>query len=186
VDVLFDQIPEELIALDRWVVWAYEERDGKRTKPPYQPVPGKKRHALVNVASTWGSFARAKETLLGGEFDGIGFVLGDGIFGIDFDHASPEMVEEALALGSYTEWSPSGQGVHVIGRSEIVLKGRKKGSIELYMQGRYFTVTGARLDRSPAGLRDIPADEITAFFRQHFGDAGTPGSPATKKSERDF
>ncbi|HEX3002234.1 MAG TPA: hypothetical protein VHN82_07705 [Methanoregula sp.] len=181
MDILFDNIPEELIALDRWVVWRYEERNGKRTKPPYRPLPGKNRHALVNIPSTWGSFSFAKEAFLDGGFDGIGFVLGDGIFGIDFDHASPEMIQEALALGSYTEWSPSGKGVHVIGRSELVLKGRKKGSVELYMQGRYFTVTGARLDGSPAGLRDIPAGEMTDFFQMHFTDRAPSGTRNLKK-----
>ena len=144
------------------------------TKPPYVPVPGKKRHALVNVRSTWGTFEQAKNTLESGGFDGIGFVLGEGIFGIDFDHADDAMVQEALSLGSYTEWSPSGHGVHVIGRSRFVLKGRKKGSVELYMKGRYFTVTGSLVSGSPATLREIPPGQMTDFFRRHFEDVPAP------------
>ncbi len=85
------------------------------TNPPYVPVPGKKRHALVNVHSTWGTFLQAKSVHASGDFDGIGFVLGEGIFGIDFDHATGAMRAEALSIGSYTEWSPSGHGVHAIG-----------------------------------------------------------------------
>ena len=170
MNVLYGNIPEELTRLDRWVVWQYEERNGKLTKPPYVPAPGKKRHALVNVPSTWGTFEEAKNTKESGGFDGIGFVLGQGIFGIDFDHATDEMVKEALFLGSYTEWSPSGHGVHVIGRSGLVLKGRKKGSVELYMQGRYFTVTGSVVAGSPPGIREIPPDRMMDFFRRHFED----------------
>jgi putative DNA primase/helicase len=172
--ILYENIPAELTRLDRWVVWLYEERNGKLTKPPYVPAPGKKRHALVNVSSTWGTFEQAKKAINDGGFDGIGFVLGQGIFGIDFDHATDEMVKEALSLGSYTEWSPSGHGVHVIGRSGLVLKGRKKGSVELYMQGRYFTVTGSVVPGSLPDIREIPTDRMMEFFRRHFEEEPEP------------
>ena len=174
INVQYRNIPEELTRLDRWVVWQYEKRNAKLTKPPYVAAPGKKRHALVNVPSTWGTFEQAKNTKESGGFDGIGFVLGQGIFGIDFDHATDEMVTEALSLGSYTEWSPSGQGVHVIGRSGLVLKGRKKGSVELYMQGRYFTITGSVVAGSPTDIREIPPDRMMDFFRRHFEDEPEP------------
>lgn len=174
MNVLYGNIPGQLIRLDRWVVWRYEERNGKLTKPPYDPVPGKPRHALVNVPSTWGTLAQAKDTLASGGFDGIGFVLGEGIFGIDFDHASDEMVAEAVSLGSYTEWSPSCHGVHVIGLSQPELKGRKKGSVEFYMRGRYFTVTGRIVAGSVPDLREVPADRIREFFLQYFGSGPEP------------
>jgi putative DNA primase/helicase len=176
MQVLYANIPTYLTRLDRWVVWQYEERGGKTTKPPYVPAPGKKRHALVNVPSTWGTFEQAKNVCESGGFDGIGFVLGNGIFGIDFDHATNAMVKEAVSLGSYTEWSPSGHGVHVIGLSALVLKGRKKGSVELYMQGRYFTVTGSIVPGSPPDLREIPADRMMDFFRLHFEEGTAPAN----------
>ncbi|HNX17526.1 MAG TPA: hypothetical protein PKM50_04250 [Methanoregula sp.] len=166
--IQYKNIPAELTRLARWVVWQYEERNNKPTKPPYVPAPGKKRHALVNISSTWGTFEQAKNVKESEGFDGIGFVLGDGIFGIDFDHATGDMVKEALTLGSYTEWSPSGHGVHVIGRSGLRLKGRKKGTVELYMQGRYFTVTGAIVPGSPSDIKEIPPDRMMEFFRRHF------------------
>jgi putative DNA primase/helicase len=175
MEVLYENIPAQLRRLDRWVVWQYEERNGKITKPPYVPVPGKKRHALVNVRSTWGTFEQAKSVHESGNFDGIGFVLGEGIFGIDFDHATDAMIQEALSLGSYTEWSPSGYGVHVIGLSQLVLNGRKKGPVELYMQGRYFTVTGSVVSGSPSDLREIPPDRMMDFFRRHFEDVQVSG-----------
>lgn len=175
MQVLYETIPVRLRQLDRWVVWAYEERNGKMTKPPYVPAPGKKRHALVNVRSTWGTFDQAKNAHESGDFEGIGFVLGDGIIGIDFDHATDAMIREALSLGSYTEWSPSGHGVHVIALSRLEQKGRKKGPVEIYMQGRYFTVTGRMLPGSPPEPREIPAGRMTDFFRQHFEEIASPG-----------
>ena len=173
--VLYENIPGELTRLDRWVVWQYQERNGKLTKPPYVALPGKKRHALVNVPSTWGTFEEAKNTKESGSFEGIGFVLGQGIFGIDFDHATDEMVKEALSLGSYTEWSPSGHGVHVIGRSGLVLKGRKKGPVELYMQGRYFRSPARWWPGRPPGIREIPPDRMMDFFQRHFEEEPVTG-----------
>lgn len=175
MQVLYENIPAQLTRLDRWVVWQYEERNGKMTKPPYVALPGKKRHALVNVRSTWGTFGQAKFAHESGDFDGIGFVLGEGIFGIDFDHATDAMVQEALSLGSYTEWSPSGNGVHVIGLSQLVLDGRKKGPLEISMQGRYFTVTGRLLPGSLTEPKEIPVDRITDFFQRHFEEETPAG-----------
>ncbi len=150
-------------------------------KPPYVPVPGKKRHALVNVRSTWGTFDQAKKAHEAGGYEGIGFVLGDGIIGIDFDHATEAVIQEALSLGSYTEWSPSGNDVHVIAVSLLALKGRKKGPVEMYMQGRYFTVTGRILPGSLSEPKEIPDGRMTDFFRQHFEKIASPcpGSSGT-------
>lgn len=178
MQIYYENIPAQLTRLDRWVVWQYEERNGKMTKPPYVPAPGKRRHALVNVRSTWGTFEQAKNAHESGGFDGIGFVLGDGIFGIDFDHATDAMVQEAISLGSYTEWSPSGHGVHVIGFSQLVLNGRKKGPVEIYMQGRYFTVTGRLLPGSITVPKEIPVDQLSDFFRRHFKEIPPAGRKA--------
>jgi primase-polymerase (primpol)-like protein len=65
------------------------------------------------------------------------------------------MVREALSLGTYTEWSPGGFGVHVIGLSNLSFKGRKKGNIEFYAKSRYFTVTGTIVPGSPSNVRTI-------------------------------
>ena len=56
MQVLYENIPAYLLRFDRQVAWQYEERDGKMTKPSYVPAAGKKRHALVNVRSTWGTY----------------------------------------------------------------------------------------------------------------------------------
>jgi len=166
--VQYGTIPEELTLLDRWGVWRNEMRNNTMTKPPYVARPGKMRHALVNRSSTWSTFEQAKEECETGDYEGVGFILGDGIFGIDFDKAGPDREKEALDPGTYTERSPSGRGVHVIGRSRLRLRGRKEGSVELYMQGRYFTVTGNILPGSPPDVREVPDDRLLTFFRRHF------------------
>jgi primase-polymerase (primpol)-like protein len=45
------------------------------------------------------------------------------------------------ALNSYTEFSPSGTGLHVITQATIP-QGRRKDQLEMYSTGRYFTLTG--------------------------------------------
>ena len=53
-------------------------------------------------------------------------------------------------------------------------RGRKKGPVELYMEGRYFTVTGAVVAGSPPGIREIPDPLLKQFFRQHFEEEQEP------------
>lgn len=35
---IYENIPPLLQRLNRWVMWKYEERKGKKTKPPYVPA----------------------------------------------------------------------------------------------------------------------------------------------------
>src|SRR5699024_2621495 len=48
-------------------------------------------------------------------------------------------------MGSYSEISPSGNGIHIIAKGELPKGGRRKGKIEVYDSGRFFTVTGNQL-----------------------------------------
>ena len=52
-------------------------------------------------------------------------------------------------LNSYTEISPSGQGVHIMIKGTVPPGGNKKGQVEMYSQGRYFTMTGHHLGGTP-------------------------------------
>lgn len=157
----FQNIPEELKRLPQWVVWRSVIRDGDVTKPPFCPgrpdLPAK-----VNDPSTWGTFEAALRSMEENPslVQGIGFVFTeqDEYFGIDIDDerkVPPQFLEErrnivSYILGnldSYTERSPSGNGLHVIckGRSNVPgLKGRRSKAFkfEIYCAERYFTVTG--------------------------------------------
>lgn len=139
----FDNIPKELCSLNQWVL--------HRAKRPFQPN-GKP--ASTTDRSTWASFegVLTEYDLIGG-FDGIGFAFSsdDDYCGIDFDHCvNPKTKEiEPWALKwleqfsvSYIEYSLSGTGIHVITKAKLPGNGRRKGQIEIYDQGRYFTITG--------------------------------------------
>lgn len=144
--------PSEMTEARRWVCWRYATRDGKRTKVPYNVKTG--HEASSTDPETWADFKTAQA--LSGEFDGIGFMLGDGWFGIDLDHVEGD-IEEYRSGGkdnivsefidtmqSYSEYSPSGTGIHIICKGTLPPGGRKSGDIEMYDSGRYFTITGNR------------------------------------------
>lgn len=145
----------------RWVLWALtwkanKDGTGKWDKVPRTPAG---RHASSTDPKTWSTFEAVVAAYQTGRFDGVGFVLGDGFAGIDLDEVrNPETgelfaawaVELIAAAGTYTDVSPSGTGAKLFGRG--VWKGdwHKRphpsgvGEIEVYSEGRYFTVTGHR------------------------------------------
>lgn len=148
-------IADELKREPRWCTWRSEPRDGRWTKVPYNPSDGTK--ASSTKSETWSSFQQAVHAYDTGEYDGIGFFLGDGFVGVDLDHCrDPETGEidscaqniKASLPTYYWEVSPSGTGLHGIGRGGEWLndvEGRRRGDVEIYSVGRYFTVTGHRL-----------------------------------------
>jgi len=93
-----------------------------------------------------GKFEDCVNALDGGGYDGIGFEFNNnGIVGIDLDHViaengslSDEAVGIVAMLDSYTEYSPSGKGLHIFVKGDIPVDGRKKGFIEMYKAKRYF------------------------------------------------
>ncbi|MBI2839227.1 MAG: hypothetical protein HYX75_12995 [Acidobacteria bacterium] len=168
----FEKIPSELKALLRWVCWEAGERGGKRTKIPIDP--NGEGCASVSDSATWADFDRAVE-FAREHGCGIGFMLGSGFVGMDLDHVrevetgllsarTREIIDE---IDSYTEVSPSGTGVHIIAKGILPSGGRKKGPLEMYSDGRYFTVTGAVVDdRFTVEERQA---EIEALHRRIFG-----------------
>lgn len=148
-----ENIPKELIEHDQWVAWKYEERNGKVTKPPYDPKTGKR--ASHNDPSTWGTFKDAVKALDKG-FDGIGFVFteNDPFCGIDLDDCrdstSGKIATWALKIikkfDSYTEVSPSKTGLKIFIKGRLPGGGIKTKHIEVYDKLRFFTVTGDRYD----------------------------------------
>jgi hypothetical protein len=151
---------DELRELPQWVFWGYRERDGKRTKPPYDPATGK--DAKCNDPTTWGTFAAACNAMQRYAGVGVGFMFQREYFGVDLDKCrdpetgaiapwAQDIIDE---LATYTEISPSLTGVHCIGRGKLPPGGRHHGAVEMYDSGRYFTVTGRHVEGTPATIED--------------------------------
>ena len=139
-----------LIELQFSVQWVcYRLEDQGREKPakvPYNPITGRK--ANVNNPSTWCSFEEALEKM--NQYDGLGFVFSkhDPYCGIDLDFCIeggiilPWAKEIIKYFNSYTEYSPSGTGVHIIIKAKKKSKRCRKFKIEVYDLGRFFAMTG--------------------------------------------
>ena len=115
---------EELKTLKQWVCYRLEPRPTKADpnhlgKVPYNPVTGY--GAKANDPGTWVDYETARRAAESGQYAGIGFELGNsGYCGIDIDHCVTDgQANEAAAkiarhIGSYTEYSVSGTGLHII------------------------------------------------------------------------
>lgn len=139
--------PKILLLKRNWICWKYKEVNGRKTKIPYNPLTGKK--AKSTDPRTWTTYQIVRKAI---GYDGIGYVFnGDGIFGIDIDHCIDEKTNEIKKdiqaiidmMDSYTEKSPSGKGIHIIGFYKGKnMKSQRKNDIEIYFTGRYFTMSG--------------------------------------------
>jgi hypothetical protein len=71
-------------------------------------------------------------------------------------------------LASYTEVSPSGTGVKIFLKGKVPGKLRRKGDIEMYDSGRYFTVTGRSLKKTPLTVKKKQR-KLEKLYEQTFG-----------------
>ena len=163
-------VPTELLVRDQWVGWKLTQKPdaAKPTKVPKNPHNGG--NAESDNPETWGAVWDAVSAAEKRGFDGVGFVFteGDEFAGVDLDHSVKDgqierwAMDIIAALNSYTEYSPSGTGVHIIVRGRVP-KGLKKANIEIYSDGRYFTVTGNRVPDTPEDIRDAQ-HELLAIY----------------------
>ena len=165
-----------LLALPVWVLWRWEEKrdkDGntKWTKPPIQTNG---RLAKNNDPSTWTTHAKAIAALNQGRGDGIGLMLAgcSGMIALDLDDCrnaetgelQPWAQELVDAAASYTEVTPSGEGLRIIGVGNIGSVQRRfnglpdGGALEIFSEcNRYICVTGAQVEGCSPDVTDIGA-----------------------------
>lgn len=187
--------PSELTERNQWVAWKSVVRAGAE-KPTKQPLDPKcNRLASTTDPQTWSSFDGALAKWKRGEADGIGFVFtaDDPFVGVDLDGCRDRVTGEIEVwakaivelLDSYSEISPTGTGLHVICRGELPPGRRRRGKIEMYSDGRYFTMTGAVLE---AQSTDVPerTDALALLHDSVFGAPGIPheGTRQTSSSHR--
>jgi putative DNA primase/helicase len=162
-------IPGEMKAANRWFAFKAvpkTKRDGtiELTKEPRQGARPDRKASSTNPA-TWCDFETAYNAVLAGQVDGLGFALGDGWAGVDLDNAvadrelKPAAREIVSVFQSYSEFSVSGTGVHILVHGEVP-EGKRSGNIEVYGRGRYFTVSGHALPFWPPGTIESRQEEL--------------------------
>ena len=150
--VKFDTIPFDLKCEDRWVLWKHDWKadEARWAKVPYQPSG---RRAKSSDSKTWSSYEDVETAYVLGDYDGVGFVLGDGWNGIDSDDSFVDGKFSTLAqeildrVSGYAETSPGGEGMKIITRGDLTeSKADHALGLEVYHGGRYFAVTGHQLN----------------------------------------
>lgn len=186
---MYESIPQELKNLPNWICWKAVPQprpdDPEHIgKIPINPRTGGK--AQSNNPDTWTDFDTAFKA--SEQHSGIGFMFGNSpFFGVDIDKAEPDIrefldggngiVSEFIhALRSYAELSPSGKGIHIICRGELPKGARRRGNVEMYDSGRFFTVTGNNIGEYTA-VEDC-TEAIKPLHEKYLG--GTRSEPAQR------
>jgi hypothetical protein len=162
-----------LVAKPNWVLWKLILKNGKWDKPPYQPSG---RLASSRNPATWNTYDIVIAAYKRSGFDGIGFVINGEIAAFDIDNCrsletgllhdwASRLVAQA---DSYTEITPSGTGLRIIGTGQGGKVHIKKTvddccdpplKCEIYRkpQGRYITINNNPLPAAPLRLADLDA-----------------------------
>src|SRR5256885_15494123 len=114
---------------------------------------------IFSLPVSGSSFKFTFHTFLGQ--DQVVFSESDPFTGTDLDNCvakdgtiAPWAKEIITSLSSYTEYSPSKLGVHILTRATLSGTGKKVGSIEQYAQGRFFTLTTDHVPGTPTTIED--------------------------------
>jgi hypothetical protein len=177
-------VPAELRNRQQWLVWRFEPNkkkpEGKLLKVPYY-ANGNRRHGgqgdekdraqlvTLDVAMLALAAPRTKA------FTGIGFAFlpDDGLIGVDIDKCIDRETGEISALAqeiitgchSYTEYSPSRTGVHIIVTGQTKTFKSDAVGVEVFCSSQYFTfTTQSYLSDVPTSLTPI-SDEMLARLR---------------------
>lgn len=177
--------------MGRLAVRTGPKRPDKPKKVPVDPMTGERGQS--NNRATWSDFDTAVRAVERYRLDGIGLMFADGVFGIDIDHCidpgtgelSPQAAEIVDTVQSYTELSPSGTGLHILCLGRLPEGRRRRGNVEMYQAGRFFTVTGREYVKSwplsdctgrvqAMHAKYLGADPSTAWASPRVDNACTP------------
>ena len=170
----YNQIPNELKQLPIWCVWNLE----KGGKIPYNPRTGYK--AQSNNLESFTSFKTASKAVYDSRYNGVGIGIFYGISAIDIDHCMNDGVLSDMAtdiiqrMNSYTEISPSGNGIRIIFNApdlqynkELYYIHNQKRGLEIYVSGatsKFVTITGNVIKDVPIANCTVALQEILDLY----------------------
>lgn len=213
----YDGLPESLTDGHLFCVWKYETRDGELTKMPYSPnnYGNTSTRAKSNDPATFADFKTAREFYNAYPFDGMGIGFFGNLAGIDIDHCidrdagtiSPLAMRIATTINSYTEVSPSGDGLHIIFevtsdfRDAMAIKiskdmtvyksmyfhknSPKATGVEVYIAGatnRFFTLTGKQINLGNGGIVRERTTQLRGILDEYMKRPERPAQPAPAPS----
>lgn len=169
---MYEAIPRELKDCKNWVGWRAVQDENDPSHFGKVPVcVSSDNNASSTDSRDWEDFETAVNSRYRNQ---LGFVFTDsGYFGVDIDKQE-EAVEDFIngrtdniigefvtALHSYAELSPSGKGIHIICKGTLPGGSRRRGCVEMYETGRFFTMTGKM-------IADYPLTDCTESIKPLF------------------
>ncbi len=156
----YNNLPAELRQSGLFCLWKRENINGRQTKMPYKTNGYR---ARSTERADFVSFNTAMRYVK--NYNGIGLGIFDGFCAVDIDHCVKDGKLSELAqdiintFSSYTEYSPSGEGVRIIFKADGVEYDKKRYYInnrglglEIYVSGctnKYVTLTGNVIKNLP-------------------------------------
>ena len=194
---IFDRMPPELTSQRNWLLWAPVWNGLKWTKRPIQPsgfgastTNPKHWSSFEDVKKAYGraetcGYMEVREKGKPAQrvpVGGVGYVFDgrpddDGLVvaGIDFDDVVSGDDIDTIAqkrieiIGSYTERSVSGAGVHVIAKAKPLRSGIAHNGVEIYTSGRFFTMTGTTTEYFRIIVASEAVDKLVTELQFHSG-----------------
>ncbi|SVC54559.1 uncharacterized protein METZ01_LOCUS307413, partial [marine metagenome] len=171
--IFLENIPNQLKS-ESFMLWRYEERDGRKTKPPLNPHTGVR--GDVTDPIQWTDYETALSAHQSDRYrsNGISVVVhpDSELVGLDLDHCivdgkfSEDAQEILDGVCSYSEISPSGEGIRIFLYGKLPEKGRRRGNFECYDKGRHLTVTGNHIPGTPDKINNN--QETLDWFHREF------------------
>jgi len=166
-------IPKGLRDARGWIPWKRVSRDGKDLKLPIR---------LDGTSDGWNTTNYTYDEVK--DFALIGLQPKGRLICIDLDNCFDDegrpnaAALDALSLKSYTEYSPSGKGLHVWLYTTIDYNSMSRKGIELFANSKYCTVTG----RQYGGIDEIKEEDISWLINKYFNvSSAHTADPLLKK-----
>jgi hypothetical protein len=179
----FAALPPETTERAQWFSWraVWNPKREKFDKVPF--IPHTENHASSTKKYAWRAFNVAKAAYETGKYDGVGFAIeNSGLVFVDLDDVydlKTGKVNEWAAMlirkiESYTEFSPSSTGFHILARGQLPAGGPHElqfadgSALEAYDRGRYMTMTGAVVKLWPdLDLSMIRSYDFATLWQDH-------------------
>ena len=179
---------DEWKAFPQWACWTLI--DGR--KVPMNPATG--RAAKSNDPATWTTAAEAWAAKKARRWGGLNFALTlpAGVVAIDLDDCFEERdgrrqlkkyaAQIVHMLDTYTELSPSGNGLHLFTLGTIPHNINKSADgFEMYAERHFITVTGNRFQQTAPNIEQRQ-DALMALFVVYGGDVEPRPLPAIRRT----
>ena len=111
----------ELKNMPVWMLWKRQKVGKRVAKKPFA-ADGSICGVSDEYKDSWVTYAQAQSAVESQKADGVGFKIPSGMFFLDIDHRELDdpLVQELLNLyNSYSEYSVSGEGIHIYGLCDI-------------------------------------------------------------------